>query len=64
MTAAIEVARVFIAETHGVYQPSWTIEEVDGQMGAIHDQSALKDFGLHGHVGHLVHSFAMARGEA
>lgn len=58
------VARVFLAETNGVYRPSWTIAEVDAAMGAIHDKSpeagGVLDFGLHGHVDHLVHSFAMA----
>ena len=57
------IARAFIAETRGVYQPSWTIDEVDAAMAAVHDKAEVLDFGLHGHVGHLVHSFKMARGE-
>ncbi|MBW8752937.1 MAG: SDR family NAD(P)-dependent oxidoreductase [Sphingomonadales bacterium] len=63
MIAAIggRVARCFIAETKGVYQPGWTIDEVDQQMAAIHDQTEVLDFGLHGHVGHIGYSFAMAR---
>ena len=62
MLAAIggRVARVFIAETPGVYQPSWTIDEVDARMPEILSGEPL-DFGLHGHVGHIMHSFAMAR---
>jgi NAD(P)-dependent dehydrogenase (short-subunit alcohol dehydrogenase family) len=62
MLAAIggRVARVFIAETPGVYQPSWTIDEVDARMPEIVAGEPL-DFGLHGHVGHIMHSFAMAR---
>ncbi|MBV1691116.1 SDR family NAD(P)-dependent oxidoreductase [Novosphingobium sp. G106] len=55
------IARCFIAETKGVYRPSWTVDEVDAAMGAIHDKQEVLDFGLHGHVGHLTHSFAMAR---
>ena len=55
------VARCFIAETPGVYQPSWTIDEVDAAMAAVRDKSEVLDFGLHGHVGHLGYSFAMAR---
>ena len=55
------VARVFIAETEGVYQPSWTIDEIDARMGEICDKSQLHDFGLHGHVGHIGYSFEMAR---
>jgi NAD(P)-dependent dehydrogenase (short-subunit alcohol dehydrogenase family) len=63
MIAAIggRIARCFIAETPGVYQPSWTIEEVDQQMAAIHDKAEVLDFGLHGHVGHIGYSFQMAR---
>jgi NAD(P)-dependent dehydrogenase (short-subunit alcohol dehydrogenase family) len=62
MLAAIggRVARVYIAETPGVYQPSWTVAEVDARMPEIMAGEAL-DFGLHGHVGHIMHSFAMAR---
>jgi NAD(P)-dependent dehydrogenase (short-subunit alcohol dehydrogenase family) len=64
MIAAIggRVARCFIAETRGVYRPSWTIDEVDQAMAQVHDKSEVLDFGLHGHVGHISYSFAMARG--
>jgi NAD(P)-dependent dehydrogenase (short-subunit alcohol dehydrogenase family) len=55
------IARCFIAETPGVYQPSWTIDEVDQQMAAIHYKSEVLDFGLHGHVGHIGYSFQMVR---
>jgi NAD(P)-dependent dehydrogenase (short-subunit alcohol dehydrogenase family) len=63
MLAAIagRIARVFIAETDGVYQPAWTIDEVDARMEEICDKSKLHDFGLHGHVGHIGYSFEMAR---
>lgn len=63
MVAAIggRIARVFIAETNGTYRPSWTLDEVDAAMPAILDKSEVLDFGLHGHVDHIVHSFAMAR---
>jgi hypothetical protein len=30
-------------------------------MPAIHDKADVLDFGLHGHVGHIGYSFAMAR---
>jgi NAD(P)-dependent dehydrogenase (short-subunit alcohol dehydrogenase family) len=62
MLAAIggRVARVFIAETPGVYQPSWTIDDVDARMPEIVAGEPL-DFGLHGHVEHIMYSFAMAR---
>ena len=63
MIAAIggRIARCFIAETPGVYRPSWTLEEVDQDMAAIHAKPEVLDFGLHGHVDHITHSFAMAR---
>jgi NAD(P)-dependent dehydrogenase (short-subunit alcohol dehydrogenase family) len=55
------VARVFIAETDGVYQPEWTIDDVDARIGEICDKGTIHDFGLHGHVGHISYSFEMAR---
>jgi NAD(P)-dependent dehydrogenase (short-subunit alcohol dehydrogenase family) len=63
MIAAIggRVARCFIAETPGVYRPSWTIEEVDQAMDRVHDKSEVLDFGLHGHIDHIGYSFDMAR---
>ncbi|GGB91997.1 short-chain dehydrogenase [Novosphingobium endophyticum] len=60
------VARMFVAETRGVYRPRWTIEEVAAANEAIHDKGpenpCLLDFGLHGHIDHIGYSFAMARG--
>ncbi len=67
MIAAIggRIARCFIAETRGVYQPSWTIDEVDRAMPQVHDKGpdtgGVLDLGLHGHVGHIGYSFEMAR---
>ncbi|HUD27229.1 MAG TPA: SDR family NAD(P)-dependent oxidoreductase [Novosphingobium sp.] len=59
------VARAFIAETRGVYQPAWTIDEVAAAAEAFQDKGPenpqLLDFGLHGHVGHIGYSFDMAR---
>lgn len=60
------VARMFVAETRGVYRSEWTIEDVAAACAAIHDKGPenpkLLDFGLHGHVDHIEYSFAMARG--
>ncbi|MBK9467899.1 MAG: SDR family NAD(P)-dependent oxidoreductase [Gammaproteobacteria bacterium] len=64
VSAAGRVARAYIAETPGVYQPSWTSAEVGAQINAIHDKSVVLDFGLHGHVDHLRYSFGMATGGA
>jgi len=54
------IARCFIAETRGVYQPAWTIDEVAAASEAFHDKAQVLDFGLHGHVGHIGYSFGMA----
>ena len=62
MLAAIagRVAKVYVAETQGVYQPSWTIDQVGERIDAIRDATEPLAFGLHGHVDHIVYSFGMA----
>jgi NAD(P)-dependent dehydrogenase (short-subunit alcohol dehydrogenase family) len=57
------VARAFFAETPGVYRPSWTIEDVGEQIGAIRESGAPLVFPVlpSGHFDHLRYSFAMAR---
>jgi NAD(P)-dependent dehydrogenase (short-subunit alcohol dehydrogenase family) len=56
------LARAFIAETHGVYRPSWTIEEVGEHIDAIRDDTAALVFPPvpDGHNDHIRYSFAMA----
>jgi NAD(P)-dependent dehydrogenase (short-subunit alcohol dehydrogenase family) len=56
------LARAFIAETPGVYRPSWTIEEVGEQLDAIRDDTAALVFPPvpDGHTDHIRYSFAMA----
>ncbi|CAI7974785.1 MULTISPECIES: SDR family NAD(P)-dependent oxidoreductase [unclassified Parafrankia] len=56
------VARVFIAETPGVYQPSWTVEQVGEQLETIRDTSDpwILPVVPSAHVDHIVNSFAMA----
>lgn len=56
------MAEMYIAETSGAYQPSWTIDDVAANIATIRDKSDPKVFGLHGHVDHLTYSFGMARG--
>ena len=56
------IACMFIAETPGVYQPSWTIDEVAEAAAKIMDRSDVLDFGLHGHIDHIGYSFVMTRG--
>jgi NAD(P)-dependent dehydrogenase (short-subunit alcohol dehydrogenase family) len=56
------VARAVIAETPGVYRPSWSIAEVGEHMAAIRDASAPVVFPVapDGHGDHIRYSFAMA----
>lgn len=54
------VARVFIAESQGVYQPDWSIEDVGERIDAIMDSTDPVTFGLHGHVDHIRYSFGRA----
>lgn len=59
------VSRMFIAETKGVYRPSWTIEDVAEACADFHDKGPenpqVLDFGLHGHVDHITYSFGMTQ---
>jgi NAD(P)-dependent dehydrogenase (short-subunit alcohol dehydrogenase family) len=57
------VARAFIAETEGVYQPSWSIDDVAQRIDAIRDTSKLWMLAPvpTGFVEHLSRSFEMAR---
>ncbi|MFN3008134.1 SDR family NAD(P)-dependent oxidoreductase [Mycolicibacterium wolinskyi] len=56
------VARALIAETSGVYRPSWTIEDVAENLGAIRDleNSVIFPVVPDGHADHIRYSFAMA----
>ncbi|RDH76519.1 SDR family NAD(P)-dependent oxidoreductase [Mycolicibacterium moriokaense] len=60
------VARIVVAETPGVYQPSWTVEQVGEQLDAIRDASDPLIFPVlpNGHAKHIGFSFAMAGGGA
>jgi NAD(P)-dependent dehydrogenase (short-subunit alcohol dehydrogenase family) len=63
ISIAGRVAKAVIAETPGVYRPSWTIEEVAEQMPAIRSTDALKIFPAVplGHIDHIGYSFGMAK---
>ncbi len=60
------MARAVIAETQGVYRPSWTIDEVADDIDAIRDTENLWILPPvpHGHREHIRRSFAMARKDA
>lgn len=59
VSMAGRVARAYIAETRGVYQDPWTIEDIDARIGEIRAPEPVIDFGLHGHVDHIRYSFQM-----
>ncbi|HME77147.1 MAG TPA: SDR family NAD(P)-dependent oxidoreductase [Mycobacterium sp.] len=58
------VAKAVVAETPGIYRPSWTIEEVGEQIDAIRDTAGPLVFPVvpDGHNEHIRYSFEMARG--
>jgi NAD(P)-dependent dehydrogenase (short-subunit alcohol dehydrogenase family) len=62
VSLAGRVAKAYVAETPGVYRPTWTIEDVGEQLGAIRDASAPLVFPVvpTGHTDHLRYSFGMA----
>lgn len=55
------VARAFVAETPGVYQPAWTIEDIATNIDAIRDDTAPLVFAPvpDGHTDHIRYSFGM-----
>jgi NAD(P)-dependent dehydrogenase (short-subunit alcohol dehydrogenase family) len=62
VSIAGRVARAFIGETEGVYQPSWTIEQIGERIDAIRETKApwILPVVPSGHVDHIRRSFAMA----
>jgi NAD(P)-dependent dehydrogenase (short-subunit alcohol dehydrogenase family) len=61
VSMAGRVARALIAETQGVYRPSWSIDDVADQIDAIRDTDALWMFpAVSGYMDHLQRSFEMA----
>ena len=57
------VAKAYVVETRGIYQPSWTIEEVAQRMEAISDRKdpLVLSPVPNGHAEHINYSFDMAR---
>jgi NAD(P)-dependent dehydrogenase (short-subunit alcohol dehydrogenase family) len=57
------IARIVVAETPGVYRPSWTIEQVAEHIDAIRDASAPVIFPVvpDAHARHIGYSFAMTQ---
>lgn len=56
------IARAYIAETPGVYRPSWSIEDVAAQIDNIRDTAESVVFPVvpDGHNAHIAYSFGMA----
>jgi NAD(P)-dependent dehydrogenase (short-subunit alcohol dehydrogenase family) len=62
ISMAGRVARALIAETEGVYRPSWSIDDVAEQIDAIRDTDRLwMSAAGSGYLDHLQRSFAMAK---
>jgi hypothetical protein len=59
------MAKAWVAETRGLYQPDWSVEEVAGRLGEIGDRSHQVTFDPmpSGFYDHLGFSFDMARGK-
>jgi NAD(P)-dependent dehydrogenase (short-subunit alcohol dehydrogenase family) len=63
ISIAGRIARAFVAESPGVYQPSWTIEQVGEQIDAIRGPGEpwILPVVPSGQADHIGRSFAMAR---
>jgi NAD(P)-dependent dehydrogenase (short-subunit alcohol dehydrogenase family) len=63
VAVAGRVAKAVVAETPGVYRPSWSIADVGGHMAEIRDTSTPVVFPVvpDGHGDHIRYSFAMAQ---
>jgi NAD(P)-dependent dehydrogenase (short-subunit alcohol dehydrogenase family) len=56
------IARAAVVESPGVYRPSWSIEQVGAELGAIRDLGSPVVFPVlpDGHADHIRYSFGMA----
>jgi NAD(P)-dependent dehydrogenase (short-subunit alcohol dehydrogenase family) len=65
IAVAGRVARAAVAESAGIYRPSWSIEEVGENLDAIRDTAAPMIFPVvpDGHAEHLRYSFARVERE-
>lgn len=62
VSIAGRIAKAYIAETEGVYQPQWSMRQVGERIEEIRDESASWSLPVvpTGHVDHIRRSFAMA----
>jgi NAD(P)-dependent dehydrogenase (short-subunit alcohol dehydrogenase family) len=63
ISIAGRVARAFVAETEGVYRPSWSVEQVAESIDAIRngDSPWILPVVPSGHIDHIRRSFEMAK---
>jgi LmbE family N-acetylglucosaminyl deacetylase len=63
VSVAGRVARAVVAETPGVFRPSWSIEQAVEDLDDIRDTTAPLIFPVvpDGHADHLRYSFELAR---
>jgi hypothetical protein len=62
ISMAGRAARAYVAESPGVYRPSWSVEQVAENIDAIRSTEAPLVFPVvpSGHIDHLRYSFQMA----
>jgi NAD(P)-dependent dehydrogenase (short-subunit alcohol dehydrogenase family) len=63
VSIAGRVAKAYVAETRGVYQPSWTVDEVADRMDEIGDRDdpLILEPVPNGHADHIGYSFGMTK---
>lgn len=63
ISIAGRIARAYVEETEGVFQPSWSIDEVAERIDEIRDQSQVWSLhpAEHGHIDHIKRSCEMAK---
>jgi NAD(P)-dependent dehydrogenase (short-subunit alcohol dehydrogenase family) len=63
VSVAGRIAKAYVAETRGVYRPSWTIDKVNEEINAIRDADEPLIFPVlpYGFGAHLGYSFEMAK---
>ena len=66
VAVAGRMAKAWVSETRGVYQPQWSADEVAARIGEIGDRSDPLVFSPlpKGFYDHLGASFAMAKGDS
>ena len=63
VSVAGRIAKAYVAETRGVYRPSWTIDQVNNEINAIRNADEPLVFPVlpYAFGAHLGYSFEMAK---